>query len=237
MTDTLQPNVLTVNPDGTIGANLTGHLKAQGVDLPGGTTNSPTSDERVRWLAQSNGSVLADITATDESNPVTGFGIRRATWELISPDGTAAYELLAGAPRGSVQATVTAGNQFAKVLDSQGHSDFALSAQPAWTAPALAAGWTNLGAPYARAGYRFDTLGNVCLEGVVPNAAPAVGSLIFTLPAGYRPAARKIFAVLDAQKAVAARVDIDTAGNVLWYGTAGSTVIPCLDSIPPFSTF
>ena len=63
LADTISPNYLTVNPNGTVGANFTGHVAAAGVDLPAGVSASPPSDSRVRWLSQTDGAVLADLTA------------------------------------------------------------------------------------------------------------------------------------------------------------------------------
>lgn len=56
----------------------------------------------------------------------------------------------------------------------------------AWTAPALQNGWVNVGAPYNLAGYRLA--GNwVELRGAIKNGTITSGTLLFTLPAGYRP--------------------------------------------------
>ncbi len=61
-----------------------------------------------------------------------------------------------------------------------------------WIAPTFQNGWTNFGAPYATAGYRKDALGVVWIKGLVKGSSP---NAIFTLPAGYRPAETKHFAV------------------------------------------
>lgn len=59
------------------------------------------------------------------------------------------------------------------------------TAQDAWSTASLAGAWNHFGAPYANAGYYKDAEGRVHLRGAV--ASGAVGSTIFTLPAGSRP--------------------------------------------------
>lgn len=71
--------------------------------------------------------------------------------------------------------------------------------------------WANFGAPYNTAGYFKDSSGVVHLKGLVNGSGTTV---IFTLPAGYRPPAQSLFAVI-AQGASAARIDILANGNVL----------------------
>jgi hypothetical protein len=59
-------------------------------------------------------------------------------------------------------------------------------------------GWRNLGQGYATAAYARDGLGIVHLQGTVVNPGPP-HSPIFVLPAGYRPAAKREFAVAFGQ--------------------------------------
>ncbi len=119
MTDTLQPNVLAVNPDGSIGANLTAHLMAQGVDLQAGTTNTPPADDRVRWISQQDGSVVADITAYDDGTT------SQVTLALHPPALPGAIVGFGGGYQGGLAVgTVAAGFESRTLLDSSGASDF-----------------------------------------------------------------------------------------------------------------
>lgn len=80
-----------------------------------------------------------------------------------------------------------------------------------WQAPSLNAPWTNYGETFANAAYRKD--GNrVQLRGLVK--AGASGSVIFTLPAGFRPSAQQIY-VANCDAATPARVDIRSNGEVI----------------------
>lgn len=89
---------------------------------------------------------------------------------------------------------------------------------PAWITPTLAGAWTNYGAPFGTPGYMKDALGFVHLKGLVKSGA--VGSTIFTLPAGYRPAEQLIFAGLGDGAVV--RVDV-LANGVVQYGLGAAT--------------
>lgn len=97
-------------------------------------------------------------------------------------------------------------------------------APEAFIVPTLLNSWVNFGAGFGNAGYYKDAFGIVHLRGTV---ATGVAGLIFTLPAGYRPAGRSIFCVI-ANNALG-RVDVDTNGDVIQ--TIGSNVFVSLESI------
>lgn len=61
-----------------------------------------------------------------------------------------------------------------------------------------ATGWVAYGSPYNTPGYRITMDGLVYLTGVIKNGTIATGTLLFTLPEGYRPDATKIFVVAKA---------------------------------------
>jgi hypothetical protein len=96
----------------------------------------------------------------------------------------------------------------------------------AWTAPALLNGWVNYGAGFNPVGYWRDPHGVVHLRGVVKSGATAT-SVIFVLPAGYRPANREAIAV-DAGGAFG-RVDVLPSGDVT--PVFGSVAYMTLDGI------
>lgn len=82
-----------------------------------------------------------------------------------------------------------------------------------WITPTLTNG-SNFAAEYNSVGYWRDGFGVVHLRGLwqAPNVALPI--TIFTLPAGYRPAARELF-VAHATTAMG-RVDVQAAGGVLF---------------------
>lgn len=58
--DNLQPNVLTVNADGTIGATLTGKLNAEGIVFPAGAGLTNRAEE-IDWTRTTDGALVARI--------------------------------------------------------------------------------------------------------------------------------------------------------------------------------
>jgi hypothetical protein len=94
-----------------------------------------------------------------------------------------------------------------------------------WTAPTLLNSWANYGTGFHNAGYSKNSFGIVHLRGMVKSGT--INTAIFTLPAGFRPAAKHLFTT-TANSAIA-RVDIDTSGNVVC--VSGSNVWLALDGI------
>ena len=76
--------------------------------------------------------------------------------------------------------------------------------------PAFQNSWVNFGGAYATAAFYKDHLGIVHLRGLVKDG---IGPAIFTLPAGYRPAVREIFAIVAGGDTFG-RVDVDPSGAV-----------------------
>jgi len=86
--------------------------------------------------------------------------------------------------------------------------------QQAWQTPTLLNSWANYGGSYNPAGYFKDSMGIVHLRGLVRSGT---ASTIFTLPVGYRPDYRQLFAT-ETSPNVNGRLDVDTSGNVIMYG-------------------
>jgi hypothetical protein len=104
-----------------------------------------------------------------------------------------------------------------------------------WQALLFAGIWTNYGSGYDTAAFRADQLGRVHLRGLVTKngALPVKDDVIGTLPPGYRPKARKIFAVGSGTPG---RVDVLPNGNVDWiYGGTAEKDYTSLETIS-FST-
>ena len=79
-----------------------------------------------------------------------------------------------------------------------------------WQSPTLLSGWQNYGNGYNVVGYYKDR-DRVYLKGLIRNGA--VNNVCFILPPGYRPSARELLSTIADSRT--ARVDIDSAGNVL----------------------
>lgn len=85
-----------------------------------------------------------------------------------------------------------------------------------FVAASLLNSWVNYGTPYNVVGYARDTLGYVYLRGVV--AAGTMGSPIFTLPTGFRPANEELLTASSRDDF--GRIDVLPTGDVVpKYGT------------------
>jgi len=84
-------------------------------------------------------------------------------------------------------------------------------------------GWTNWGPDYEGAGYCKDPFGFVYLRGLINNGKANPDLALFQLPAGFRPRRRLLFGchAFSPSDLGSARVDVDTAGNVIVFATSG----------------
>lgn len=101
-----------------------------------------------------------------------------------------------------------------------------IEVQQAWQIPTLLNSWVNL-AGYETAGYMKDSLGFVHLKGVIGGGANGANS-VFTLPEGYRPAARKSFAA--SYDTGSTRLDILPDGKI-YVVPANSNILVGLSGI------
>lgn len=79
-----------------------------------------------------------------------------------------------------------------------------------FTTPSLGNSWVNFGGSYATAAYYKDGLGRVYLRGTIKDGS--IPGVVFTLPAGYRPAAQLRFGVMS--HGAFGRVDVYANGDV-----------------------
>lgn len=109
-------------------------------------------------------------------------------------------------------------------------------AAEAWKQLTFTEGWSNYSTDVFEPGsFRKDQLGIVHLRGLVTRASgvPALRTVIGVLPAGYRPAKTRIFAVHTGEAPhQAGRVDVLPDGSVQWIaGATGETDYTSLDGI------
>jgi hypothetical protein len=67
------------------------------------------------------------------------------------------------------------------------HTSGVTITQESWATPSLQNGWVNYGSGEQTMRYRKDSNGTVWLQGVIKFGTTTSGTLILTLPAGYRP--------------------------------------------------
>lgn len=112
-------------------------------------------------------------------------------------------------------------------IDMLGSSGFLVRTPGgAWANLTLGNGWTNLGSTYnPTAGYRMEVTGVVRLRGVVVGGTKTDGTVIATLPTGFRPTADQIIPVGNGTSgSVLPNIRIRAAtGNIEIFGVSAST--------------
>lgn len=83
-----------------------------------------------------------------------------------------------------------------------------------WIAPTLLNSWVNYGAPYNTAAYMRTDDGLVLLRGAIKSGTTTAGTVLFTLPVGFRPAGGTAEFVSVSNGAIA-QIDVETDGDVV----------------------
>ncbi len=98
-----------------------------------------------------------------------------------------------------------------------------------WQTPSLQNSWVNFGSGFEDAQYYKDSFGIVHLKGLIKDGTTAAGTAIFTLPSGYRPAARHVFPTVIYDNTIG-RIDVMSNGevqvqhgNATWTSLSGIT--------------
>lgn len=89
-----------------------------------------------------------------------------------------------------------------------------ISGTPVTFAPTLLSGWVNYGDGFAAAGYCKGPDNLVHLQGLIKSGTVADGTVIFTLPEGFRPLQKEIFIVFISGGGFG-RVDVNDNGSVV----------------------
>lgn len=93
----------------------------------------------------------------------------------------------------------------------------------------LSNGWSNFGGIYKKFNYQLSLEGRLFLNGIIKPGTTTDGTVIFTLPIGYRPQATEIFMI--PSEAGVCRLTISSDGTAKIYGfNSGGTYI-CLNAV------
>jgi hypothetical protein len=108
--------------------------------------------------------------------------------------------------------------------------------QSDYVAPELLNSWVNFGGGYTEAGYLKDSMGFVHLRGVIKSGTITAGTILFNLPAGFRPSKTNIFpSISSVGTVVNVAMEISIEGNVrIGAFDAGATFLS-LDGITFFA--
>jgi hypothetical protein len=112
----------------------------------------------------------------------------------------------------------------------------ATTTQEAWINLTLINGWVSYGGTFATPGYRKNNFGEVELRGMVKSGLTTNGTVIATLPVGYRPTSDKAYAVIcnNGTADVLGYISISTGGGIIF--KSGANTYLSLESIPPIPT-
>ena len=89
-----------------------------------------------------------------------------------------------------------------------------ISGAPFTFAPTLLSGWVNYGDHWAAAGYYKGSDNRVHLQGLIKSGTVADGTVIFTLPQGFRPKQTQMFIIFISGGGYG-RVDVNESGSVV----------------------
>ncbi len=134
--EALVPNYLTVDQAGRVGASFAGHVHAQGLDLDAGASSTPPDQDRVRWIRQSDGAVVAqEFGYTNPGSATLELGGRPAVatdraysrLNAYASDGTSVgAQIYASYQQSPASAAVVAGaiGSVRVIIDNTGASDY-----------------------------------------------------------------------------------------------------------------
>lgn len=100
-----------------------------------------------------------------------------------------------------------------------------ISSEPEWVAPTYTNSWVNFGSSYENGKYGKDQRNFVILKGLVKSGT--INTSMFTLPAGFRPLAKRVFPV--ASNSTIGVVEVRTDGTVV--PTIGNNTYVSLEGI------
>jgi hypothetical protein len=113
--------------------------------------------------------------------------------------------------------------------DSTWYPWIKLGAPPQTVALTMAASWVAFDGSYTLRAIK-DVAGNVRLQGLIKNGTTTTGTVICTLPVGYRPSQNCWFGVTCATDGQVARLYVNALGQVVLHHTPTATFI-ALDGI------
>jgi len=98
--------------------------------------------------------------------------------------------------------------------------------QESWTLPTLLNGWVNFGGAFAGVAFFKDAVGIVHIKGVIKSGTTTVGTELFILPAGYRPAKYELFTCATGSGNYVLQINsVSGAAELQTAASAGATSI------------
>lgn len=179
------------------------------------------------------GSVYSNVVATQDSigrNHIQGLAKSGTTTNTTSmfvlPSNYAAdgYDIYPSACSvGSAVQLTTTGYMQARGIPCNGYLSTQLMWWPSgttgWSTPALGSGWTRYSATYSNAQYKKGSDNIVSLRGLIKGGTTTSGTVLFTLPSGYRPLENLLCTTItydsSQSSGAGARIDVNANGQVI----------------------
>jgi len=102
---------------------------------------------------------------------------------------------------------------------------------PVWNDLPIVAGWVNFDDSAVPASYSKDDFGKVHIRGVIKSGTVTDGTVIATLPSGYRPCADTSYPIADPGASGAASITVRSSGDMEVYGLSVSTEVSIAGTI------
>jgi Tfp pilus assembly protein PilE len=156
-----------------------------------------------------------------------GYKINSGEWVTQTLDSNATSYQVTGVRSDVVAFRVAAFN-------TAGLSAYATDSQtlPAWGTFTLQNNWVYYGSSYNTPEFTKTSSGRVFLKGLVKSGTETTGTVIATLPEGYRPDETLVFPAMSSSS-TAGRIDVLSNGNVIiYYGSNGWISLDNISFLP-----
>lgn len=127
-------------------------------------------------------------------------------------------------PQGTLSCLISDGT----LWSSTGAAWVAAIGDTGWIVPALLNSWVAFGAPYAAAAHYRRINGVVYLAGLIKNGVTTSGTVLFNLPAGFRPLAQ-LYRITGSAGALAV-IEVKANGDVIATSSSSGSLV--LDVVP-----
>lgn len=195
--------------------------------LNSSTLEAPDTPVVTSYMSAPTSVTFSWTAIANATSYVVSYQVNGSSWVTV-PNGVSGTAYTVTANRNDIVAIRVAANN-ATGTSANGTASKTI---PPWADCGLQNGWTNYGGGHATATFTRTTSDVIMLKGLVRNGSTTTGDVICTLPVGYRPNYRLLFAVAMGGTIVG-RIDIDTSGNVIYmYGNNSWVSLSSISFIP-----
>lgn len=177
-----------------------------------GSTTTYTCTPSPALSAYATGQLITFVPQTTNTGASTVAISGLAATPIIAANTTGSALVAADLLAGGVYTLEFDGTNFRKINGPDG----------AWTAlPTYQNGWTDFGSGFQAGQYKKDSRGTVWIRGTIKAGTTTFGTLLWTMPAGYRPPALigAIFLGAKSTNDGIGRINVQTDGQVLMDST------------------